>query len=109
MDRDARTWRRLALAGAASTGLLVVRVLVSPQTPLFRLLHPEFWAPSRARLLRVGEPGRPVAEDDLFSETWQQQVERRLAACESNAAETGELRNLINEVRAEARKWPGGM
>jgi len=52
-DRDVRQWRALAIGGAAACGLLVYRVLVSPEHPLlYRVLHPEFWPPGRARLLR---------------------------------------------------------
>ena len=101
MDRETRTWRRLAVAGAVSAGLLVIRMVMiraGETRSAFEIVRQTF-----------RQPGQPVEEDDLFNETWQQQVERRLAACESNAAEVGELRNLINETRAELRKWPGGM
>jgi len=107
VNRESRIWRRLAIAGAAATGLLTVRAFITPLQPsLFRLLHPEFWAPGRARLLRrVGEPGEPVGEEELFTETWEQELERRLSACESNAAEIGELRNMINEIRPGYQTW----
>lgn len=92
--REVRHWRALALAGAAASGLLTARVLVSPQAPLFRLLHPEFWPAGRGALLRrvarLGEPGEPVDEGDLFSETQAQQVIRRLEACEAHLADLEE-------------------
>lgn len=71
MDREARSWRRLALAGAGSTALLVVRLLVSPRTPLYRLTHPEFWPPDKARMLRR-HGGESRGEE----------IERRLQAVE---------------------------
>jgi hypothetical protein len=73
MDREARSWRRLALAGAGSTALLLVRLFVSPQTPLYRLTHPEFWPPDKARLLR---------RHDGHGESRDEELERRLRAVE---------------------------
>jgi hypothetical protein len=65
MDREARSWRRLAIGGAAATALLTIRLFLSPQTPLYRWLHPEHWGRFRA-------------------ETWPQEIERRLAAVEEH-------------------------
>lgn len=93
-ERDVKQWRAIALAGAAASGLLTARIWVSPQAPFFRLLHPEFWSRERWALLRRvtrREPGQPVDEDELFSETWDQSIERRLAAVEEH------LRNLPPE------------
>jgi hypothetical protein len=61
------TWRRLAFAGAATTSLLTLRIMLSPQTPLWRWLHPEQW--------RSWPP---------LAEPWDMQIERRLAAVEEH-------------------------
>jgi hypothetical protein len=61
----ALTWRRLAIAGAASSALLTARILLSPQVPLWRWLHPEQW--------RSWPP---------LAEPWDVQIERRLDAVE---------------------------
>ena len=50
-----------------------------------------------------GDDG-PAVSGDPLAETWQQQIERRLAACESNAAEVGELRNVLNQHEADLRR-----
>jgi hypothetical protein len=57
-----------------------------------------------AALLVEPQLAQPVDEDDLFTETWQQEVMRRLSAVESNAAELGELRNMINQHEGDLRK-----
>lgn len=95
LERDVRHWRALALAGAAACGLMVARIRISPQVPLWRLLHPEFWSRERGDLLRrhaarLGEPGQPVDEDDLFSETPAQGYMRRLRAIEAHMVDLEE-------------------
>lgn len=99
MDRESRIWRRLAIAGAATIVLLTARVAIgrpllgpNPVRDLRRLLAEQ-----------DGEPGEPVGEDELFAETWEQEIERRLGAVESNAAELGELRNVINLHESDLR------
>lgn len=49
-------------------------------------------------------PARDVQDPDPLAESWQQQIERRLSACESNAAELGQLRNAINQHEAGLRE-----
>jgi hypothetical protein len=101
MNRESRIWRRLAIAGAGTIILLVVRVVRG------RALADDAWQQVHDlynRRPRVGDPGEPVDEKDLFTETWRQEIERRLSACESNAAELGELRNAINMHEADLRQ-----
>jgi hypothetical protein len=76
-DREAREWRLLAIAAAAAIVLLVVRILAG--RPLTGR-HPV----RDLRAARVGEPGEPVAEEDLFTETRAQEITRRLEACEAH-------------------------
>lgn len=83
MNRESRTWRRLAIGGAASTVVLVLRLFVSPQRALFWWLHPELVK------LKQRLSGQPVDDvvDGLLDEAWEQQMERRLAAVEQQLQE----------------------
>ncbi len=56
--------------------------------------------PAADALLRVGAPGEPVDEADLFTETRAQEITRRLEACEAHLTDledrlTGYGRRLI--------------
>lgn len=69
MDKGARQWRALAISAAGTVGLLVARVLI----------------------------GRPLANHhvarDWLGETIDDQIERRLAACESSVQELWRAHN----------------
>lgn len=69
MDKEARQWRALAVSAAATVGLLVARVLI----------------------------GRPLASHHVtrnwLGETLDDQIERRLAACESSVQELWKAHN----------------
>lgn len=87
MTDEARSWRRLAVAGAAAAGLLTwrVRVLTS-NIPLAR----------RARNFCSGDPfwSRDIGADDapfsVSTETGAQRAARRLGALEEHLADLEE-------------------
>lgn len=66
MDRETRTWRRLALAGAFSTGLLVTRLVMLSRGDVRGL-----WAVFTGGMNAEGE-------------TWREEAERRLSAVETH-------------------------
>lgn len=101
LERDVRQWRALALAGTGTTALLTARVLTG--WPLIGR-HPvrDF---RREFAARLGEPGQPVDEDDLFSETPAQQVIRRLKACEVHLVDLEE--RLPAVIASAIDAWHG--
>jgi hypothetical protein len=86
---DARTWRRLALAATAATGLLTVRVLSGR-----RALAEESW--HFARDYFAGK--LPLADEADLAEPWDQEIVRRLGACEAHLADLEERLGNVKDA-----------
>lgn len=100
-ERDARQWRAIALYGAAACGLLVCRVLTDRWA-----LAAEEGSWKLAREFFSGR--RPLVDDDPFSETPEQEVIRRLEACEAHLTDFEERFTPIDQYLGVAARHAMG-